>query len=291
MDALRVLLISGSSRGRDHCAGAESRSSALVRRMAAALPRDWEVDVEELGNARGRPRIQSCSGCVSTSAALCCWPCNCYAKGDPAEPDLLWELDLYARLDLADAWAIVGPVHWNAPTSNLKLLFDRLVCMNGGNPRPDLIGGKDPEKARSLERSPLWRELTANHLEGRTAAFFCYGDAGGGELDESGRPRILRHREWLDPAQDRYHDTRDTYAPLVQQCRFSGVEVPDELWRYVELGRGRAEEPALRAFDEWAGRFARFVGAKGKVEPGRYRAAGRDGPAAKRAPSAASGSS
>ncbi len=56
----------------------------------------------------------------------------------------MWNLNLYARLDLADAWAIIGPVNWYGPTSNLKLFFDRLVCMNGGNPREDLIEHKNP---------------------------------------------------------------------------------------------------------------------------------------------------
>ena len=32
---------------------------------------------------------------------------------------------------------------------------------------------------------------------------------------------------------------RDAYAPLVWQCRYSGIEVPDELWRYVEFGKGK----------------------------------------------------
>ena len=85
----------------------------------------------------------------------------------------MWELDLYARLDLADAWAIIGPVNWYAPTSNLKLMFDRLVCMNGGNPREDLIRHKNPELAMKLEHAPEWSRLSLNHLEGRTAAFLA----------------------------------------------------------------------------------------------------------------------
>ena len=48
---------------------------------------------------------------MSTSIALCVWPCNCYEKSSKMEPDLMWNLDLYARLDLADAWAIIGPVN------------------------------------------------------------------------------------------------------------------------------------------------------------------------------------
>jgi hypothetical protein len=30
----------------------------------------------------------------------------------------------------------------------------------------------------ALEHSEQWKELSVNHLEGRTAAFFCYGDEG-----------------------------------------------------------------------------------------------------------------
>jgi len=217
--------------------------------------------------------------------ALCVWPCNCYEKNHGSEPDLMWDLDLYARLDLADAWAIVGPVNWYGPTSNLKLMFDRLVCCNGGNPREDLIGHKDAELAKRLEHSAEWQKLSANHLEGRTAAFFCYGDGGGDELDSEGRPRILRHKEYFDPAHEPFEDMRDTYAPFVWQCRYSGVEVPDELWRFVEFGRGKkysdnqsehiaSEQRVLEDFDAWTDAFARFVGAKGKVEPGRYRAWG-----------------
>ena len=82
-------------------------------------------------------------------------------------------------------------------------------------------------------------KLSQNHLEGRSAAFFCYGDGGGDELDESGRPKILRHPSYFDPARSRSTDMRDTYAPLVWQCRYSGIEVPDQLWRYVEFGRGK----------------------------------------------------
>jgi len=142
-------------------------------RMAERLPQEWEIDYEDLGNVFSRARIQSSNACVFTAMALCVWPCNCYENANKDEPDLMWDLDLYARLDLADAWAILGPVNWHAPTSNLKLMLDRLVCTNGGNPREELIDHKNPEKAMRLERSPEWGELSVNHLEGRTVGFFC----------------------------------------------------------------------------------------------------------------------
>jgi hypothetical protein len=59
----------------------------------------------------GRARIQSCNACVSPSMALCVWPCNCYERGRKDGPDLMWDIDLYARLDLGDAWAFIGPVN------------------------------------------------------------------------------------------------------------------------------------------------------------------------------------
>jgi hypothetical protein len=197
----------------------------------------------------------------------------------------MWDLDLYSRLDLADAWAVIGPVNWYGPTSNLKLMFDRLVCMNGGNPREDLIGHKDPEKAMKLEHSPEWQELSQNHLEGRTAAFFCYGDGGADETAPDGRPKLLRHREYFDPGKEPFEDERDAYAPLAWQCRYSGVEVPDHLWCHHEFGKGKkysdnqaehmaAEADVFARFDDWVSAFAAFVATKGKVQPGRYRAYG-----------------
>ena len=121
----RVLLLSGSNRRQFDCPGADSKSRALMFRMAELLPPAWEIDLEDLGNVWKRALIRTCNGCVSSSMALCVWPCNCYERGNRGQPDLMWDLDLYARLDLADAWAIIGPVNWYGPTSNLKAMFDR----------------------------------------------------------------------------------------------------------------------------------------------------------------------
>ncbi|MBA4149049.1 MAG: NAD(P)H-dependent oxidoreductase [Verrucomicrobia bacterium] len=280
----RVLIIAGSDRRQYNCPGVDSKARTLMLRMAERLPQDWEIDYEDLGNLFGRARIQSCNACVSTSMALCVWPCNCYEPENSKEPDLMWDLDLYSRLDLADAWAIIGPINWYGPTSNLKLMFDRLVCMNGGNPKEELIEHKNPELAIKLEHSPEWKELSQNHLEGRTAGFFSYGDGGGDELDETGRPKLLRHKHYFDPEQEP-GDNRDLYAPLVWQCRYGGIEVPDSLWRYVMFGQGKkysdnqaedmaAETNVYAEFDEWTDAFAAFVLRKGKVEPGRFGAYG-----------------
>ena len=286
---LRVLIIAGSNRRQYNCPGVDSKARALMLRVADRLPQEWEIDYEDLGNVFGRARIQSCNACVSTSMALCVWPCNCYEKSSKSEPDLMWDLDLYARLDLADAWAIVGPVNWYGLTSNLKLMFDRLVCMNGGNPREELIEHKNPELAMKLEHDECWTELSQNHLEGRTAGFFCYGDGGGDELDQAGRPVVLRHPEYFNPAQEPFTEMRNAYAPVVWQCRYGGIEVPDQLWTYTEFGKNKkysenqaehmaGEGHVFQDIDAWTERFAAFVAAKGKVPPGEYRAYGYEPP-------------
>ncbi len=272
---LHVLVISGSARRLDGCPGLDSKARALMHRMVGRLPPGWQVDHEDIGNEHGRPKIQGCNGCVGSSMALCVWPCNCYGPGSETQPDLLWDLDLYRRLARADAWAFIGPVWWYGPTTNFKAMFDRLVCMSGGNPRPDLIDKKNTQKAQALERSPQWRELSRNHLEGRTAAFFCYGNQGANEIGPDLRPRILDRKAWFDPAQEP-PDERDAYEGLVWQCRYSGIEVPDELWRYATFGIGKpyaddqadnmaAEEASMAAFDAWVDSFVSHAARKGPV--------------------------
>lgn len=66
----RVLLISGSDRRQYNYPGVDAKSRTLMLRMAERLPKDWEIDYEDLGNVYSRARIQSCNACVSTSMAL-----------------------------------------------------------------------------------------------------------------------------------------------------------------------------------------------------------------------------
>ncbi|KFC64645.1 Multimeric flavodoxin WrbA [Bosea sp. LC85] len=273
---LRVLIVAGSQRRLNSCPGLDSKARALMHRMIGHLPIGWQVDHEDIGNEHGKPKIQACNACVSSSMALCVWPCNCYGPDSTTQPDLLWDLRLYERLARADAWAFIGPINWYGPSSNFKLMFDRLVCMNGGNPRPDLIEKKNTLLAQQLERSDCWAGLSRNHLEGRTAAFFCYGDLGAADLGEDGRPKILRHKDWFDPREEPYCDERDAYQGLVWQCRYSGIEVPDALWQHADIGVGKiyadsqasdldAEPTAMERFDGWVEHFAAFVAGKGLI--------------------------
>lgn len=113
----------------------------------------------------------------------------------------------------------------------------------------------------ALDKTPEWRALSKNHLEGRTAGFFSYGDGGGDEIGPDGRPRLLQHPSYFDPAAE-MKDDRRAYEPLVWQCRYGGIEVPDAReyravgyeppghhladlklkWREIQMSRGRAPE-------------------------------------------------
>jgi multimeric flavodoxin WrbA len=73
---------------------------------------------------------------------------------------------------------IVTPVYWYQTPSVLKLMIERLVCADGGNPDPTTTGGKNPAKAKALELAgwPYPR-----HLAGRAFAIVVHGDAAGAE--------------------------------------------------------------------------------------------------------------
>jgi multimeric flavodoxin WrbA len=73
---------------------------------------------------------------------------------------------------------IVSPVYWYQAPSTLKLLMDRLVCADGGNPDPTATQGKDPQRAKEIELKG-WH--FPRHLAGRGFAVVVHGDAEGAE--------------------------------------------------------------------------------------------------------------
>jgi multimeric flavodoxin WrbA len=118
-----------------------------------------------------------CKACVSTAMPLCNWPCSCYpnhAMGQVGD----WMNDIYPIWAAARGIMIVCPVNWYQAPSSLKLMIDRLVCADGGNPDPTSTGGKDPERAKKLELAgwPYPR-----HLAGRVFSVVVHGDAAGVE--------------------------------------------------------------------------------------------------------------
>ena len=126
---------------------------------------------------RIRPHIHPCKACFSTAAALCHWPCSCYPNYSLGQTQDLMN-DIYPLWVRAHGIMLITPVNWYSPSSPMKLMMDRLVCADGGNPDPTTTHGKDAKKAKQLELDgwPYPR-----HLEGRVFSVVVHGDVEGAE--------------------------------------------------------------------------------------------------------------
>ncbi len=177
----RILLICASPRSDETCPGEMSKTFRLtaIAREALAGKDGFEVDLLDLSRLTseyGR-MILPCKACVSTAMPLCHWPCSCYPNHAMGQVND-WMHEIYPRWVAAHGILIVSPVHWYQAPSVLKLMMDRLVCADGGNPDPTTTDGKSPEKAKALELAgwPYPR-----HLAGRAFAVVVHGDAAGSE--------------------------------------------------------------------------------------------------------------
>lgn len=177
---LRVLLINGSSRSEHTCPGEMSKSYRLLELAKAIFDEggaETEVlDLSRLASEYGR-HIHPCKACFSTAAPLCHWPCSCYpnyAAGQTQD----WMNEIYPMWVAAHGIMLVTPVNWYQVSSPLKLMMDRMVCADGGNPDPTRTRGKDAAKAKEIELEG-WPYET--HLSGRLFAAVVHGDVEGAD--------------------------------------------------------------------------------------------------------------
>jgi multimeric flavodoxin WrbA len=97
--------------------------------------------------------------------------------------------EIYERWTAAHGVLLITPVYWYQTPSVLKLMIDRLVCADGGNPDPTSTSGKNAEKAKALELAG-WPY--PKHLAGRVYGVVVHGDVAG---TESVRRALS---DWLD---------------------------------------------------------------------------------------------
>jgi multimeric flavodoxin WrbA len=176
----RVLLVCGAARHDQTCPGEMSKTFRLAVQAreemeGAGLYCDF-LDLSLL-TAQYGVQILPCKACVSTAMPLCHWPCSCYpnhAMGQVVD----WMNDLYPRWVAAHGVMIVTPVYWYQAPSVLKLMMDRLVCADGGNPDPTTTHGKKVEAAKALELAG-WEY--PRHLAGRVFSVVVHGDTVGTE--------------------------------------------------------------------------------------------------------------
>jgi multimeric flavodoxin WrbA len=176
----RILLVSGAARHDQTCPGEMPKTFRLATLAREAVERagltcDF-LDLSLLTAEYGR-QILPCKACVSTAMPLCHWPCSCYpnhAMGQVVD----WMNELYPRWVAAHGVMIVTPVYWYQAPSVLKLMMDRLVCADGGNPDQTSTHGKKPEEAKALELKG-WHY--PRHLAGRVFSIVVHGDVIGAE--------------------------------------------------------------------------------------------------------------
>jgi multimeric flavodoxin WrbA len=177
----RILLINGAARHDQTCPGEMSKTFRLAQVARREIKRQsrFECDFLDLSllTAEYGRQILPCKACVSTAMPLCHWPCSCYpnyAMGQVND----WMNEIYPRWVAAHGIMIVTPVYWYQAPSVLKLMMDRLVCADGGNPDPTTTSLKDPAKAKALELAG-WHY--PRHLAGRRFAVVVHGDTVGAE--------------------------------------------------------------------------------------------------------------
>jgi multimeric flavodoxin WrbA len=249
----RVLLIIGSARNDGSCPGEISKTFRLAALVREVLDHaQFETDVLDLSlliSEYGR-RIFPCKGCASTAMPLCHWPCSCYPNhslnqvGD-------WMAEIYERWTAAHGVVLITPVYWYQTPSVLKLMMDRLVCADGGNPDPTSTSGKDAKKAKELELAG-WPY--PKHLAGRVYGVVVHGDVAGiegtrralcdwldwmGLIDAGAAARLERFVGYYEPYATS-HEALDRDAALMEEVRNVARAVVNAVG---EARSGRLSEP------------------------------------------------
>lgn len=192
--APNILVINGSPRNEHTCPGELSKSWRMVQMAKKLIEKSrmtaQVLDLSLLTVEYGKT-IHPCKACVSTAMPLCHWPCSCYPNHSLGQtPD--WMNEIYEQWVRADGIMIITPVHWYQVPSVLKLMMDRLVCADGGNPDPTSTHGKKADEAKKIEMKG-WSY--PKHLAGRAYGLVVHGDSDGVETVK----RILV--DWLNDMQ------------------------------------------------------------------------------------------
>lgn len=226
----KVVLFQGSPRSADSCSGMDSKSSKIVNYAVENWSEFFDFEVIDL--AVKEITVSPCKGCISTSNGFHChWKCSCYKKGMET-PDLIYEKGVYDLLENCDAFIVVSPVNWYSVTTEVKALFDRLVCANltlTQEQAREILGPnmKNAEATGLAELSGKYKHLLKNHLKGKVAGFYIHGDGGANDYP-NGQP----------PTGDENWGIKNCVMPLVYQCRYSEIEAPDDLIEAFEINKG-----------------------------------------------------
>lgn len=243
----KVVLILGSARSADCCPNEMSKTHKLADRIVEEFKDSVSFETIDLSVKCDGINVLPCKGCTSTSSFHCHFPCDCYSKeSDPK--DLMHQEDVYKKLEECDGFFVITPINWSACSSVVKSFFDRLVCASltmTVDDAKDMLGEdiKNSKKTRGLEKTERNVSLLKNHLEGKYAGFFGHGNDGGSDYREFAKdknnflpvlPDSLVEFNKTNPKED----VSRLLDPLVRQCVYSGINVPDNCVNCVVFGYG-----------------------------------------------------
>ena len=249
----RVLLICGSARNDGSCPGEMSKTWRLTETARAVVEQaDMVADVLDLSlvtSEYGRC-IHPCKGCVSSAMPLCHWPCSCYPNHALNQADD-WMAEIYERWIEAHAIIILAPTYWYQSPSPLKLMIDRMVSADGGNPDPTTTHGKHVAEAKRIEQEG-WDY--PKHVAGRAYGVVVHGDVAGvethrrnltdwlewmGLIDAGAAAKLDRYIGYYEPYYNS-HDALDEDKPVQEETRNVARSV---VMAVKELRAGRLSRP------------------------------------------------
>ncbi len=251
--ASRALVICGSSRNDGTCPGEMSKTYRLARIVTETVEgAGVEADLLDLSRLASdfALRIHPCKACVSTAQPLCHWPCSCYPNHAFNQVND-WMAEIYERWVAAHGVVLITPVNWYHTGSGMKLMIDRLVCADGGNPDPTLTQGKNAEKAKEVELAG-WPY--PKHLAGRVYGVVVHGDVAGieetryalsdwldwmGLLDAGYLSRLDRYIGYYEPYATS-HDALDRDGAVQEEVRNVARSVVAAI---AEMRAGRLSRP------------------------------------------------
>ena len=249
----RILLICGSARNDGTCPGEVSktwRMTESARHVVQALGMQADVlDLSLVTSEYGRA-IHPCKGCVSSAMPLCHWPCSCYPNHALDQADD-WMAEIYQRWVAAHGVIILAPTYWYQSPSPLKLMIDRMVCADGGNPDPTSTHGKKVAEAKTIEQKG-WDY--PKHIAGRAYGVVVHGDVAGvevhrrnltdwldwmGLIDAGAASKLDRYIGFYEPYYNS-HDTLDKDKAVQEEVRNVARSVASAV---TELRVGRLSQP------------------------------------------------
>ena len=146
---------------------------------------------------------------------------------------------------------LLAPTYWYQSPSPLKLMIDRLVCADGGNPDPTTTHGKKVAEAKAIEERG-WD--FPKHLAGRAYGVVVHGDVAGveshrrnltdwldwmGLIDAGAAARLDRYIAYYQPYFGS-HDALDADSAVQDEVRNVARAV---LQAVGELRAGRLSQP------------------------------------------------